>query len=231
MRILGIDPGSRLTGYGCVDWVGNQLKLVTHGTLRLSNTGGKAVIPLEQRLLLIHQGLSRIVDEFKPDVMAVERVFFAKNAVSALKLGQARGAVILSGAIHGLGIFEYSPSEVKAAIVGHGGADKEQVAKMLEILLGPQNFATSDASDGLAIAVCHAHTLRGQYALSGQKQAALKAALTHSTQTSAAGKLAAAQAAAKAELGKKAKKGLSLAESLGITSESVAGRKRIRLDR
>ncbi len=231
MRILGIDPGSRLTGYGCVDWVGNQLKLVTHGTLRLSNTGGKAVIPLEQRLLLIHQGLSRIVDEFKPDVMAVERVFFAKNAVSALKLGQARGAVILSGAIHGLGIFEYSPSEVKAAIVGHGGADKEQVAKMLEILLGPQNFATSDASDGLAIAVCHAHTLRGQYALSGQKQAALKSALAHSGTTSAASKLAAAQAEAKAELGKKAKKGLSLAESLGITSESVAGRKRIRLDR
>src|SRR4051812_35349678 len=99
VRILGVDPGSRLTGYGVVDLIGNQIRLVTHGTLRLSNTGGKAVIPLERRLLLIHEGLSKVICEHRPQVMAIERVFFAKNAVSALKLGQARGAAILSAAI------------------------------------------------------------------------------------------------------------------------------------
>jgi crossover junction endodeoxyribonuclease RuvC len=120
------------------------------------------VIPLEQRLLSIHEGLSDVIREFKPAVLSIEKVFFAKNAVSALKLGQARGAAILSGAIHGLEIVEYSPSEVKSAIVGHGGADKEQVAKMLQLLVGVQKFATADASDGLALAVCHALRIANQ---------------------------------------------------------------------
>ncbi len=132
---------------------------VTHGTLRLSNTGGRVVIPLEERLLRAHQGLSKIVDLYSPDVVSVERVFFAKNAVSALKLGQARGAIILSAAIHGLSIVEYSPSEVKSYVVGHGLADKEQVARMVEFWLGKQDFATSDASDGLALAICHAQVV------------------------------------------------------------------------
>lgn len=161
MRILGIDPGSRLTGYGCIDSVGNQLKLVSHGTLRLANTSGKAVIPLEDRLLSIYQGLSEVIQEFRPQVMAIERVFFAKNAVSALKLGQARGAAILTGKIHALTIAEYSPTEVKQVVVGHGQADKEQVAKMMQLLMGKMDFATSDASDGLALAVCHAFICRG----------------------------------------------------------------------
>lgn len=157
VRILGVDPGSRLTGYGCVDLIGKQLRLVTHGTLKLSNTSGRAEIPLEHRLLLIHEGLSKVIEEFKPHVMSIERVFFAKNAVSALKLGQARGAAILSGAIHSLDIVEYSPSEVKAAVVGHGQASKDQVARMIELLVGRQEFTTPDASDGLALAICHAH--------------------------------------------------------------------------
>lgn len=198
IRILGIDPGSRLTGYGCVDLIGTKLKLVTHGTLRLSNTGGKAVVPLEQRLLSIHNGLAEVIARYKPQIMVVEKVFFAKNAVSALKLGQARGAVILSGAIHGLEVVEYSPSEIKAAVVGHGGADKDQVARMVQLLVGKQDFATSDASDGLAIAICHA--------LSAGKPR-------------------------QQPIPKRSKKGLSLADSLGITTESVAGKSRIRLDR
>jgi crossover junction endodeoxyribonuclease RuvC len=156
MRILGVDPGSRLTGFGCVDLVGNQLVHVAHGTLRLSNTGGKAVIPLERRLLLVYEGLSEVILKHKPKVLAVEKVFFAKNAVSALKLGQARGAVILTGMIHGLKIVEYSPSEVKLTVVGHGAADKNQVAKMVALMTGAKDFATSDASDGLALAICHA---------------------------------------------------------------------------
>lgn len=213
VRILGVDPGSRLTGYGCVDVVGNQLKHVTHGTLRLSNTGGRAVIPLEERLLLIYKGLSEVIEEFKPTIMCVERVFFAKNAVSALKLGQARGAVILSGAIHDLEIVEYSPSEVKSAIVGHGQADKDQVARMLQLLLGksgaePLKFATADASDGLALAICHAQMM----ALSKQPQELRQNTLN--------------QAASKTK-----KKRMSLAESLGITAEMVAGKRRVTLDR
>lgn len=204
VRILGVDPGSRLTGYGCIDLVDGKLKLVTHGTLRLSNTGGKAVIPLEQRLLLIHQGLSKVIEEHRPQIMSVERVFFAKNAVSALKLGQARGAVVLSGAIHSLEIVEYSPSEVKAAIVGHGQADKEQVARMIELLVGARDFTTSDASDGLALAICHARKM-------GTSPSSLAVA-------------ASARAAGP-------KKGLSLAESLGITPGMAAGKRRLTLSR
>lgn len=175
MRILGVDPGSRLTGYGCVDLVGNTLRHVSHGTLRLSNTGGKAVIPLEQRLLSIYEGLSEVIREHKPQVLSIERVFFAKNAVSALKLGQARGAVILTGMIHSLVIAEYSASEVKKVVVGHGQADKDQVAKMLQILFGKQEFVTADASDGLALAICHAYTIRSFGTASSQLAEALRA--------------------------------------------------------
>ncbi len=177
MRILGVDPGSRLTGFGCVDLIGNTLRHVAHGTLRLSNTGGKAVIPLEVRLLKIHEKLSEVIAAHKPDVMVVERVFFAKNAVSALKLGQARGATILSGMIHGLEIVEYSASEIKLAVVGHGGADKKQVAQMVKLLIGSQvHFETADASDGLAVAICHAHQMRGSGTAQAKFEQTLKSA-------------------------------------------------------
>jgi crossover junction endodeoxyribonuclease RuvC len=216
MRILGIDPGSRLTGYGCVDWLNHELKVVTHGTLKLANTSGKATIPLEVRLLSIYQGLSDVIQEIRPDIMVVEKVFFAKNAVSALKLGQARGAAILTGMIHGLEIFEYSPTEVKQAVVGQGHADKDQVAKMVQLLVGKQEFDTSDASDGLALAICHAHFIRQNNA------------------TTAAHKTPAARAYAEAlqsASGKRKKKGSSLADALGLSSESVAGRRRVSFDK
>ncbi len=161
MRILGVDPGSRLTGYGCIDLVGNQLRHVSHGTLKLASVHGKATVPLEQRLLLLYQGLSEAIQKYRPQVLAVEKVFFAKNAVSALKLGQARGAVVLTGAIHGLEIVEYSPTEVKASLSGYGRADKDQVAKMVQIIVGKKDFETSDASDGVALAICHAYRVVG----------------------------------------------------------------------
>ncbi len=205
VRILGIDPGSRLTGYGIVDLVGNQLRHVTHGTLRLSNTGGRAVIPLEARLLSIHLGLSELIEKFRPSVMSIEKVFFAKNAVSALKLGQARGATMLSGAIHRLQIHEYSPSEVKAAVVGHGQADKDQVARMVQMILGKQTFATSDASDGLALAICHAYRI----ANSGRASLA-RAELASSVAGVSRGR----------------KKKISLAEAVGITHLAQAPKKR-----
>ncbi len=208
MRILGVDPGSRLLGYGCIDVIGKQLHHVTHGTLRLANTGGKAVIPLEDRLHAIYEGLRAVILEFSPTAFAIEKVFFAKDALSALKLGQARGVAIFTARHHGLSIVEYSASEVKQSVVGHGGADKEQVAKMVTLLTGQNTFATLDASDALAIAICHAHssnTLGGRGSAFGH---ALQAAS-----------------------GRRSKKGSSLAESLGITPESVAGRKRIKLER
>lgn len=160
MRILGVDPGSRLTGYGCVDLIGNQLRHVAHGTLRLANTSGKATVPLEERLFLIYEGLTEVIQKVKPQILVIEKVFFAKNAVSALKLGQARGAAMLTGRIHGLTIAEYSPNEVKRAITGQGHADKDQVAKMVQLLIGKREFETSDASDGLALAICHAHAAK-----------------------------------------------------------------------
>ena len=209
VRILGIDPGSRLCGYGIVDCDPHHKRIrhVTLGTLRLSNTGGKAVIPLERRLLSIHEGLTQIISEYKPTLLSVERVFFAKNAVSALKLGQARGAVILSAVIHGLEVSEYSPSEVKSALVGHGQADKYQVAKMVEVLLGKQTFATSDASDGLALAICHAQMVQLQSSIreeevhkGGTRQTLKRAALVP-------------------------RRGKTLADAVGISVQEVDGKK------
>lgn len=156
MRILGVDPGSRLTGYGIIEVSGRKFRHVVHGTLRLANTSGKATIPLQDRLLQLHQELSAVIHEFHPEVMAIEHVFFAKNALSALKLGQARGAALLTAAIAKLEIAEYSPTQVKQTLVGFGQAEKEQVARMVQLHLGQLQFKTTDASDALALAICHA---------------------------------------------------------------------------
>lgn len=205
MRILGVDPGSRLTGFGCVDLLGNQIRWVRHGVLRLSNTGGKAVIPLHERLLSIHRGLDELIRELQPQVLVVEKIFFAKNALSALQLGQARGTAILSGAIHGLEIVEYNPSEVKSTVTGHGNADKEQMAKMLNLLLRCEEFATFDASDALGLAFCHAQRSVGGCRLK-------------------AGAVGRSRVAAR-------KKTCSLAESIGVTEAMAKGRRSLRLDR
>jgi crossover junction endodeoxyribonuclease RuvC len=202
MRILGVDPGSRLTGYGCIDLLGNQIRHVTHGTLKLANTSGKATIPLEDRLLSIYEGLSEVIREFKPQIMVVEKVFFAKNAVSALKLGQARGAAVLTGKIHSMSIFEYSPTEVKRIVVGHGQAEKEQVARMVQLIVGAQKFATYDASDGLALALCHAYSSKAsQFKPNSDYALALQSLST-----------------------RRSKKKRSLAETLGFTSPKKAAK-------
>jgi crossover junction endodeoxyribonuclease RuvC len=159
MKILGIDPGSRLLGFGCLEKQGNQIKVLEHGTIHLFHKEYKN-IPVDEttpsRLKEIHLKLTEVIQKHRPQVMAVEKVFFAKNAVSALKLGQARGVVLLTGALHDLEIYEYSVTEVKSMITGHGRADKEQVSKMLSIMLGNQQFETADASDALALALAHA---------------------------------------------------------------------------
>ncbi len=205
MRILGVDPGSRLTGFGCVQLSGRQMTAVEHGTLKLASTSGKQEVALEQRLLDLFLGLTEIIDRLKPDILVVERVFFAKNAVSSLKLGQARGVVIVCGALKGLEIVEYSPTEVKRAVVGSGTADKMQVARVLEMILGRQEFATADSSDALALAVCH-----GQQFLGGAATQA-KSAL--------AGMAKSAR--------KSSRKGKGLAALLGLTPEVVGDRRRV----
>lgn len=152
MRILGIDPGSRVTGYGLIDSDGRSSRHVASGCIRLG-TGD-----LPPRLGRIFAEVAALVAEYAPEVLAVEQVFVAKNAASALTLGHARGAAITACVQAGLEVFEYTPRAVKLAVVGSGAADKAQVQHMMRMLLGLAKSPASDAADALAVALCHAHT-------------------------------------------------------------------------
>jgi crossover junction endodeoxyribonuclease RuvC len=180
MIILGVDPGSRLLGFGVIEKNGNQLKVLEHGTIKLFHKEYEK-LPVDEttpsRLKEIFEKLGEVIRKHKPQSMAVEKVFFAKNAVSALKLGQARGVVLLTGAVHDVAIYEYSVTEVKSMITGHGRADKEQVAKMLQMILGAQNFETADASDALALAVSHAMANQNGMRLANPKKSSSKNSL------------------------------------------------------
>jgi crossover junction endodeoxyribonuclease RuvC len=155
MKILGIDPGSRITGYGIISHEGNRLVHLDNGAIQ---TDSKRDFPM--RLQKIYGGLTEIIEQFRPDAVAVENIFFATNVQSALKLGQARGAAIVAGVNAGLPVFEYTALQVKQAVVGHGRASKDQVQKMIKVLLNLPEVAQEDASDALAVAVCHAHSAR-----------------------------------------------------------------------
>ncbi len=150
-RILGIDPGSRVTGYGIIDQAGQQLRYVASGCIR---TGGGS---LAERLGIIFSGVSSIIQEYLPQEMAIERVFMNKNADSALKLGQARGAAICASVHRDVPVDEYAAREIKQAIVGNGGATKEQLQHMICVLLSLQKKPQADAADALGVAVCHGH--------------------------------------------------------------------------
>ena len=154
-RILGIDPGSRITGYGIIDVDGDRAAVATFGVIKT----GAGEFP--QRLGVIFAGIRELVDEFRPDEVAVENVFVSKNAASALKLGQARGAAICAALSRELPVAEYSPRSVKQAIVGRGGADKVQVQHMVCVLLRLAESPVEDAADALAVALCHQHTQQG----------------------------------------------------------------------
>lgn len=151
-RILGIDPGSLATGYGIIEVDGQNLGYIDSGCIR---TGGGA---MGKRLAEIFNAVSGIVDRYTPDEVAVEKAFVHKNADSALKLGQARAAAICGTLPKSLPLFEYTPREVKLAVVGKGGADKEQVQHMMRMLLGLKGKLQADSADALAVAVCHAHS-------------------------------------------------------------------------
>lgn len=149
-RILGIDPGSVITGYGVIETEG-KTRLCEAGCLRLPDA------PFPVRLARIFEGLQAVIEKWSPEEMAVEEVFVARNPASALKLGQARGAAICAGAAAGLTVAEYSASRIKQAIVGRGGADKRQIQHMVRILLNLREDLQADAADATAVALCHLH--------------------------------------------------------------------------
>ena len=150
-RILGIDPGSRLTGFGVLDFAGDRPTYVTSGTVR-SPDGS-----FPDRLKQIFVAVRDIVEEFRPDVVAIESVFMAKNAGSALKLGHARSAALCATFAFEVDVFEYAPREIKQAVVGTGSASKEQVQHMVVSLLQLDGIPSADAADALAAAICHGH--------------------------------------------------------------------------
>jgi crossover junction endodeoxyribonuclease RuvC len=151
-RILGIDPGSRITGYGIIDVEGDRASVVDSGVIK---TGGGE---FPERLGMIFRGIRDLVIAYRPGEVAVENVFVSKNASSALKLGQARGAAISAVICEELAVAEYSPRSVKQAIVGRGSADKVQVQHMVCVLLQLRETPVEDAADALAVALCHQHT-------------------------------------------------------------------------
>lgn len=159
VRVLGLDPGSRRTGFGVIDCQMGELRVVAHGCLNVSAASPAA------RLRVIFEGLQALVSQHCPAEVAVERVFVSRNADSALKLGQARGAA-LCAIPAAVPVFEYAPRAVKLAVVGSGGAEKFQVAHMIRVLLALRESPGADASDALAVAVCHAHARNGAVAQS-----------------------------------------------------------------
>ncbi|MBX9593707.1 MAG: crossover junction endodeoxyribonuclease RuvC [Roseomonas sp.] len=152
IRILGLDPGLQHTGWGLVEHDGFRLRFCAEGVIST-----KAGEDLPDRLLALHHGLAKVIAEMQPDEAAVENTYVARNPESALKLGQARGVVLLAPALAGLPTREYGAMEVKRAVVGNGHADKVQVQAMVRQLLPGVTFKRADAADALAIAICHAH--------------------------------------------------------------------------
>jgi crossover junction endodeoxyribonuclease RuvC len=151
IRILGIDPGSRITGYGIVDADNSSVRLVECGVVQLSGDDFAA------RLKRIFDALGEIITQHAPAEFAIEKVFVHRNVTSALKLGQARGAAMLAAATREMEVFEYSPNEIKQAVTGRGHATKEQIQHMIRVLMGLREPPAQDAADALAVAICHAH--------------------------------------------------------------------------
>lgn len=160
--ILGVDPGSRITGYGVIKCQGRQQIYLGSGCIRTSSD------ELPSRLKVIFDGISEIIRQYQPDEFAIERVFMAKNADSALKLGQARGAAIVAATNADLPVAEYSATQIKNAVVGTGRAQKSQVQHMIQQILKLPAAPQADAADALGVAVCHFHTYQSLIAMGGK---------------------------------------------------------------
>ena len=157
IRVLGLDPGLRRTGWGVVAVEGARLRHIAHGVIAPDDKA-----PLSERLLAIHQGVAAIVAAWAPDEAAIEETFVTANGSSTLKLGHARAAAMLAPAAAGLSVAEYAAKVVKKALVGTGGADKAQIAFMVARLLPTSGSPVADAADALAVAICHAHARRAR---------------------------------------------------------------------
>lgn len=156
MRILGIDPGFAITGFSIIDYEGNKFKLITSGAIL---TEAHTSFPL--RLEKIHNELNQIINEYKPDAMAIEELFFNNNAKTAINVAQARGVILVTAKLNKLPIYEYTPLQVKQAVVGYGRADKIQVQRMVKMILHEENLPKlDDTTDSMAMAICHAHSYK-----------------------------------------------------------------------
>jgi crossover junction endodeoxyribonuclease RuvC len=163
VRIFGIDPGSERTGYGCVETDGRRHRLVTCGVVAAGSRDG-----FPERLARIHRELTARLAACRPDCVVVEALFHARNARSAIRLGHARGVAILAAVDAGCPVVEYTPAEVKRAVVGYGRAEKPQVQRMIKMLLGlPRIPSPHDAADALAVAICHVHSTPHRRARAG----------------------------------------------------------------
>lgn len=154
MRILGIDPGIAIVGFGFIDKAGSKLTPVQYGSIQT-----EAHTPLEERLLQVYEATLQLIDKYKPDSIAMEKLFFNRNVTTAFTVGQARGVMILAAVQRGLSVAEYTPLQVKQAVVGYGKAEKRQVQEMVKMFLRLQAVPKpDDVADALAVAVCHAHS-------------------------------------------------------------------------
>ena len=154
MIILGIDPGLAIVGWGAIEYNASKFKVLGYGSIETpANT------PTEQRLLLIYKGLTQLIETYRPDHMAVEELFFNTNITTGIRVAEARGVIIMCAHSLGVKVFEYTPLQVKQAVVGYGRAEKKQVISMVTMLLGlSQPPKPDDTADALAIAICHAHS-------------------------------------------------------------------------
>ncbi len=164
MLVIGIDPGSALTGFGIIKETGNKLTAVDYGCIRTSSSE-----PLEIRIHKIYQDVKKLIKEHRPDFFAVEELFFNKNVRTALTVGHARGAILVAAAECGLAVHEYTPLQVKQAVVGYGRADKSQIQFMVKTILSlPQAPKPDDVADALAVAICHTHFYKSAGLLGGK---------------------------------------------------------------
>jgi crossover junction endodeoxyribonuclease RuvC len=160
MKIFGIDPGSERTGFGCIESSGSRHRLIVCGALAAP---ARATFP--EKLTVIHAGLAALLARHRPECVAVESIFYARNVRSALKLGHARGVALLAAAEAGISVIEYAPAEIKRAVVGYGRAEKAQIQQMVKLLLGlDAPPSPHDAADALAVAICHIHRATGSVA-------------------------------------------------------------------
>lgn len=154
MRILGIDPGYAIVGYGIVDYSSNRFKVVDYGAVTT-----QAHTPFDLRLQTIYNGLSCLIEKYKPEAMSIEKLYFNTNTTTAIDVAQARGVIVLAAAQGGLDIAEYTPLQVKQSVVGYGRAEKKQVQEMTRLMLNLQSVPKpDDTADALALAICHAHS-------------------------------------------------------------------------